>query len=601
MLRAPRAASLIAVGGGTALLLYLWRRRFGRRPSALRRRASIDDEEATKGAADAPTGLLYPMYVMAMDDFLALDCLAPHDELRRDGSVVAVAELEARPIHFISHQWLSTETADPTCAHLRTMQDVFRRVMAGEYVFRSEEQCQTFAKGYSTTNKLYNKHNGFPNSEDLSTENFRQAVSNGLVWLDFISVPQTAGCESPAATQQALHAQSLAIASIPAYVRKASTFWVCAPGDAPHASGHACNFDSWEARGWCRLEEVAFNLVGKLGDGRPLLVTQPLGHAPQVHTLDMMDRVWMHSQRRGSVLNGDYSCCRMGHVVTDAAGRRTEIPCDKARLRRVLERMLAETTECHRCKMLLDPLQHGERPLWDCALRSFDPAADNRGFWEHFTLQTLGKLWLADSEAEAPEEGVATADELHAFAASFGLAWPHAGPALCIPAAVRSELRVLRRLITVEEVDASLLPGGVCLGQTPLSFAARHGNLRVVDLLTTAFPGAEHINRPSSGLGLWPLGEAAKCGHPEVVTMLLERNADVHQRRRNGQTALHQAAAQGHAECVRRLCNAGADPRAVDDDGRTAADLAATELDFRHAVKAKVMGELLRASGVSYQ
>ena len=83
--------------------------------------------------------------------------------------------------------------------------------------------------------------------------------------------------------------------------------------------------------------------------------------------------------------------------------------------------------------------------------------------------------------------------------------------------------------------------------------------------------------------------------------MLLERNADVHQRRKNGQTALHQAAAQGHAECVRRLCNAGADPRAVDDDGRTAADLAATELDFRHAVKAKVMGELLRASGVSYQ
>ena len=114
-----------------------------------------------------------------------------------------MAELEARPIHFISHQWLSTETADPTCAHLRTMQDVFRRVMGGENVFRSEDQWQTFAKGYSTTNKLYNKHNGFPNSEDLSTENFREAVSNGLVWLDFISVPQTAGCESPAATQHA--------------------------------------------------------------------------------------------------------------------------------------------------------------------------------------------------------------------------------------------------------------------------------------------------------------------------------------------------------------------------------------------------------------
>ena len=51
------------------------RRRFGRRPSALRRRASIDDEEATKGAADEPTGLLYPMYVMASSLSIDVFCL----------------------------------------------------------------------------------------------------------------------------------------------------------------------------------------------------------------------------------------------------------------------------------------------------------------------------------------------------------------------------------------------------------------------------------------------------------------------------------------------------------------------------------------------
>ena len=89
----------------------------------------------------------------------------------------------------------------------------------------------------------------------------------------------------------------------------------------------------WLARGWCRMEEAVLNLV-RLGDGRPLLVTQPFGEPPRVRTLDKIDRAWNMTQRKTAVLTGAFSCCRLGHKVTSADGSVTPIACDKLELRR---------------------------------------------------------------------------------------------------------------------------------------------------------------------------------------------------------------------------------------------------------------------------
>ena len=83
----------------------------------------------------------FPLHAMRMKDFLALDKLRPHNALKKEGLVVALdfdgAHKDAK-LNFVSHQWLAYAEADPNGDHLKTMQDVFRRVMAGESIFRSK-------------------------------------------------------------------------------------------------------------------------------------------------------------------------------------------------------------------------------------------------------------------------------------------------------------------------------------------------------------------------------------------------------------------------------------------------------------------------------
>ena len=61
-----------------------------------------------------------------------------------------------------------------------------------------------------------------------------------------------------------------------------------------------CNYDTWHSRGWCRMEEAALNLE-RLGDGRALLVTQPLGEAPCVATFDKIDRAWYQTVHKSKL------------------------------------------------------------------------------------------------------------------------------------------------------------------------------------------------------------------------------------------------------------------------------------------------------------
>ena len=72
--------------------------------------------------------------------------------------------------------------------------------------------------------------------------------------------------------------------------------------------------------------------------------------------------------------------------------------------------------------------------------------------------------------------------------------------------------------------------------------------------------------------GVTPLSWAALHGHSEVARLLIEHDADLDVRNRDGARPLHAAAFLGHAAVVKLLIESGADIEARDDKGATPAD-----------------------------
>ena len=160
----------------------------------------------------------FPLYAMRMRDFLALEELLPHNELRRRGLVVALDTCsggaggnggpatslleQGAYVNFVSHQWLAYQTADPEGAHLRTMQQCFAHVVARHSVFHSAEDAGAFLRGCSDTNAEQQF-----GSAQRSEESFRASVADGWVWMDFISIPQTIGLQDAGELATALEEQ----------------------------------------------------------------------------------------------------------------------------------------------------------------------------------------------------------------------------------------------------------------------------------------------------------------------------------------------------------------------------------------------------------
>lgn len=103
--------------------------------------------------------------------------------------------------------------------------------------------------------------------------------------------------------------------------------------------------------------------------------------------------------------------------------------------------------------------------------------------------------------------------------------------------------------------------------ETPLMMAALRGNLEWTQRLLDR--GAQ-LNRK----GWTPLHYAASGPEPKVVSLLLDRGAEIEARSPNGTTPLMMAARYGAYDAAERLLARGADPRARNDLGLGAADFA---------------------------
>jgi ankyrin repeat protein len=96
--------------------------------------------------------------------------------------------------------------------------------------------------------------------------------------------------------------------------------------------------------------------------------------------------------------------------------------------------------------------------------------------------------------------------------------------------------------------------------------AAGKGNQKEVTRLLDADPT---LLERKNDHGDRPLAEAAFSGHLRVVTLLIQRGADINARGFEGSTALHYAAKEGAEEVVTLLLGKGAHANSRDERGNT--------------------------------
>ena len=106
---------------------------------------------------------------------------------------------------------------------------------------------------------------------------------------------------------------------------------------------------------------------------------------------------------------------------------------------------------------------------------------------------------------------------------------------------------------------------------TAFSVAVQHGHPEVVSLLLEADADTDMCGNI---YGETPLLSAAFNGDLDVVRLLLEAGADKEKFDIDGQTALHNASEEGHLETVRLLLESGANRDPCDKQGRTPLHLA---------------------------
>ena len=144
-------------------------------------------------------------------------------------------------------------------------------------------------------------------------------------------------------------------------------------------------------------------------------------------------------------------------------------------------------------------------------------------------------------------------------------------------------LNIIQMEVNKAEVKAGrakiirLLSGKMKDTPEPLNLwkASADGNLAAIK---AALESGSDLKTLDPQYGIDPLGWAALNGQTEAAKLLLEKGANIHNRHRDGSTALHGAAFLGHIETVKLLIEKGADVNIQKPDGVT--PLAAAQADW---------------------
>ena len=125
---------------------------------------------ASRPQANLQSSTYVPMWVMSVENFLKLDHMPKHEELRRAGLLVKRSHNHF--CIFVSHQWLGLEHPDPRLQQLPILQEALRNIISGRCSAQSDLASQFFGE-----------------SRRLSKVEL-QKLQSSYIWLDWFSIPQ---------------------------------------------------------------------------------------------------------------------------------------------------------------------------------------------------------------------------------------------------------------------------------------------------------------------------------------------------------------------------------------------------------------------------
>eukprot|EP00966_Prymnesium_polylepis_P108780 2518021-Prymnesium_polylepis.1 len=240
-----------------------------------------------QATVDSTGSLAFGMVLVSAREFLASGRFMPFEALRdTPHSPLKVLDTlkEARDfardqtIIFFSHQWLAYDEPDPERVHYQCMSTVVKNIVAQQ---------------------------GTPGLEAT------------WVWVDYSCMPQRNSTTL-----------RLAVSDLSEVASLATYFVVTAPPVVHADTGEACDTSTYQARGWCRLEQFSYVCTGKT----PTMLISTGGEAGAFHSYVSQPAEW--KQQALGVLRGQFTCCQRtkDHTVGD-------MPCDKEKLKPALLRM----------------------------------------------------------------------------------------------------------------------------------------------------------------------------------------------------------------------------------------------------------------------
>ena len=251
------AACIVAV---LLFLLAILMRREAHRSRALARARAADEARIAK-AVESMRTMTAPVMLMSYDIFKTLGRLYAHEEARDAGLLTVLDDMAALAAFssqhaacFVSHQWLGRSRPDE--AHVQYTAIV--------------DACASLCE-----------------SQGL-------AHTSLFLWIDYHSI-----------NQRNANLQQVFINALPFFAATCKYFLVAAPS-APHEGGHECDENTYRARGWCRLEQLARAAVGGT-DGMFVVAggSPEKGRSSTLQPLATAGREWLSSI--SNVFGGEFA------------------------------------------------------------------------------------------------------------------------------------------------------------------------------------------------------------------------------------------------------------------------------------------------------